>query len=371
MKKLTIISITLLFSAIALGQSKEEPCITCEGNRIDFTKGASAIGTQNESLGINSFSVGYLNKAHGDYSIAMPFLARSYGDRSIALGYNANANGMGSLALGTHSHTGENAVLSVAIGSYVSTSANWAMVLGKGLGDTFLINSKQSSFMVGFNSNLPTLFVGPSAGESTTGKIGIGNVTNPEAKLHIRADETEDATLRLESTGPGKTAGIEFGSGDKSITTANGEGLSFITETDKPFRFDNGDIYLQDISKGIIMRSPDGNCWRGTLNNNGLLQFIQVDCDDLLVSRPGNRNEENTEVRIYPNPTGNSVTVEIPVKQVGARLSIESSAGRELGMKMLNNTSNQINMSSYPAGCYFFYIFMDGNLLEVKKVMKE
>lgn len=26
----------------------------------------------------------------------------------------------------------------------------------------------------------------------------------------------------------------------------------------------DGDVYISDIGKGIIMKSPDGNCWRGT-----------------------------------------------------------------------------------------------------------
>jgi len=43
--------------------------------------------------------------------------------------------------------------------------------------------------MIGFKSNLPTFFVGESSGVNRTGKIGIGNVTSPAAKLHIKADD--------------------------------------------------------------------------------------------------------------------------------------------------------------------------------------
>jgi hypothetical protein len=124
MKKLLIILFLAIYAASASGQSNTVPCITCDGNRIDFTKGASAIGTQNQSIGINSLAVGYQCKALGDYSIAMPFLTKAAGARSLAFGYNAVANGMGSIALGTHAQTGENAVLSISIGSRVSTSTN-------------------------------------------------------------------------------------------------------------------------------------------------------------------------------------------------------------------------------------------------------
>jgi hypothetical protein len=40
----------------------------------------------------------------------------------------------------------------------------------------------------------------------------------------------------------------------------------------------DGDIYISSLNKGIIMTSPDGQCWRGTLNNSGVLEFSPVPC---------------------------------------------------------------------------------------------
>ena len=40
----------------------------------------------------------------------------------------------------------------------------------------------------------------------------------------------------------------------------------------------DGDVYISSIEKGIIMTSPDGQCWRGTINNSGVLEFSVVDC---------------------------------------------------------------------------------------------
>ena len=40
----------------------------------------------------------------------------------------------------------------------------------------------------------------------------------------------------------------------------------------------DGDIYIKDIDKGIIMTSPNGQCWRGTINNSGVLQFSAIPC---------------------------------------------------------------------------------------------
>ena len=40
----------------------------------------------------------------------------------------------------------------------------------------------------------------------------------------------------------------------------------------------DGDIYLSDISQGVIMKSPNGSCWHGTLDDTGQLSFVGVTC---------------------------------------------------------------------------------------------
>lgn len=40
----------------------------------------------------------------------------------------------------------------------------------------------------------------------------------------------------------------------------------------------DGDVYIEDINKGVIMKSPDGNCWRITVNNSGALISTATAC---------------------------------------------------------------------------------------------
>ncbi len=77
------------------------------------------------------------------------------------------------------------------------------MIIGHGYGEQNherLINTIGNSLMIGFNSIYPTLFIDKSPSKFRTGKVGIGNVTKPEAKLHILADHGENAGLFVEQT---------------------------------------------------------------------------------------------------------------------------------------------------------------------------
>lgn len=121
------------------------------------------------------------------------------GNYSAAIGMNNTTLGANSLAVGQANRT--LGAASIALGKFAWASATNAVVIGGGLDNSeakALINNYSGTLMVGFNSKRPTLFVSSSNGGESTGKIGIGNVTNPSAKLHLLADSNEDAGMILE-----------------------------------------------------------------------------------------------------------------------------------------------------------------------------
>jgi hypothetical protein len=93
--------------------------------------------------------------------------------------------GKGSWGIGGTYAIGAN---SVAIGNNVRTTSiatNSAIIGSSSSGSSFFLNDKPNSLMVGFKSNIPTLYVGPSNGVNTIGNVGIGT-TNPQALLHVQ-----------------------------------------------------------------------------------------------------------------------------------------------------------------------------------------
>ena len=214
MKKVTILIISLILPMIICAQTLSQECVSCDSNTVSLDLGASALGSQNISTGVNSLAAGYLSEATGDYSVAMGHICKASANYSFAFGQSTIASQLYAFSFGKYSESTHAAAFS--LGTYLTASEQYSMVLGTGYGFSYrLENNLENTLMIGFNSDLPTLFVGKSYGTGTTGKIGIGNITNPTAKLHIRSDANENAMIRLENTGSNKEAGIIFGDGSQ------------------------------------------------------------------------------------------------------------------------------------------------------------
>ncbi|MCR9052888.1 MAG: hypothetical protein ACE362_21700 [Phaeodactylibacter xiamenensis] len=53
---------------------------------------------------------------------------------------------------------------------------------------------------------------------------------------------------------------------------------NYVFSTEGGIRSTSGDIYIEELGKGVIMKSPNGNCWRVTVSNSGGFISTQVTC---------------------------------------------------------------------------------------------
>ncbi len=254
-----------------------------------YCNGGSATGTTSSIIGLN-------NTASGSYSFAGGKDSRALGQSSFAFGDIAFADSPFSIALGKEVQAFGGT--SVAIGRFLKTTISSSMVIGYGLNSpsTYLVNDKEFSMMMGFNSNVPTFFVSSSNGIGTTGRIGIGNITNPSAKLHIKADANEDASLKLDASGTGKF-GIIFFTPDHTIKAKSSDNFTFRTLTGKSFVFENGNVGVGTSAPteklevtGNIRQTAGYNLFTSTVkapDANGLKLFNNTD-NGVYVSNNGN-----------------------------------------------------------------------------------
>ncbi len=209
--------VTMIFSLSIIVNFSNAQCIktSCNGSSNTGTY-SSAIGNQTNSSGNYGFSsgnqssasgesstaLGHLSIASGIYSFAVGYKPQAQAQTAISIGYETKAKFAKSFAIGEMSETnaiqsyaiGQNCVTnasgSIAIGRYMQTNASGAIALGSSTSQGPLVNGINNSLMIGFNSIVPTLFVGPSPDYKSSGNVGIGT-TAPTQKLDI------DGNIRL------------------------------------------------------------------------------------------------------------------------------------------------------------------------------
>lgn len=261
MKK-NIICTLNIFALVINSFSQNIECVSCKANTVSFDKIASAIGEKNTSTGFSSFAGGFNSQATGDYSIGFGYISLSTGLHSVAFGSESKATQTYSVAIGRHAYsTNVNAIAigkyaeangpsSFSLGTNLLNSAGFSVLIGNGVGfSTKLVNTTDNSLIIGFNSTVPTLFVGTSSGSNYSGKVGIGNITTPAAKLHIKADNNEHASLKLEPTGSAYYAQLILGNNGHSIYAKANEDLKFTTQSTKNFVFENGKV----VTSGLLI----------------------------------------------------------------------------------------------------------------------
>jgi len=330
---------TILFVAILILAYSEivAQCTYC-GGTTNTGNNSSAIGTNTVSTGNSSFASGFGSEVTDNYTTAMGFYAKATYSKGVALG---------------------SAVKATVYKSVVIGSGDWNA-------NVYLENNVPRSLMVGFQSRYPTLFVSESpmsAYHNKTGRIGIGNVTSPQAKLHLRADEGEEAAVFIEpnSWDGGDTATLFLGTKNNGIGADNQEGMMYHTEEYHVFK--GGDIYIEDIDKGIIMKSPDGKCWRGTLDNSGSLHFTRMDaCPCSPASVPESQQNQKDNIKLYPNPAGDIITVDVNqlhFKNKVLTASVINLNGTVLASRQISGSSVRFYIGDLPAGNYS--ILISGN----------
>ena len=80
--------------------------------------------------------------------------------------------------------------------------------------------------------------------------------------------------------------------------------------------------------------------------------------------------EDNSNIQIFPNPCTDQVTINLPTTSNETNiLSILSASGKLVGQFKNNNSSVNLDLTSYPSGLYFIKV-IQGDRYLVKKLIK-
>ena len=92
-----------------------------------------------------------------------------------------------------------------------------------------------------------------------------------------------DLSLELVNLDPSpiffKTGGNDYFHTRLTISALGDVGIDTTFPKSK-LHVSDGDIYIDDATKGVIMKSPNGQCWRMTVDNSGQPVFTFITCPD-------------------------------------------------------------------------------------------
>ena len=241
------------------------------------------------NIGQGSVAFGSDNLVSGDYSVAFADGNEVTGPRSIAFGSTNTISAGNAIGFGTsNAITGTSGVAiglrnivngqqGVALGRFLEAGVLNTMVFGHGIDeDNLLLNNIENSLMVGFNSTVSTLFVGPPEDEEVIGSVGIGDITAPTERLDVRG------TARL-----------------REMETAEAPHVIVVGEEADEEEGDYVLRYLEFTGNGTDLLAGDGTWVDGSAN---LCDWNIVNAgQDLATGYPGACVEGNVGIGIQPS----------------------------------------------------------------------
>ncbi len=130
-----------------------------------------------------------------------------------------------------------------------------------------------------------------------------------------------------------------------------------------------GDIFIENIDRGIIMKSPDGKCWRGTLSNQGQLIFTELpEC----IITDNKQPEINSTVSVYPNPGNDKLNISLGKFSSGkSEIKVISASGLILmTVQQPAAKTTDINIGNLETGTYIVQV-TNGKEMESVKFIKQ
>lgn len=247
----------------------------------------------------------------------------------------------------------------------------WLQVSSSDDHDAGIVVSHEHKFGYGFARTLHIVFeevngdpftefrIRHTSDEFTVTSWSIGAQNQNDDKLIISNDVN---TL----TGASPSIGYKVA----AIRTTGEFGIG-TSEPDARLEVANGDIFISDIEGGIIMRSPDGQCWRGTVDNLGSLRFSAIDCPELITTVHPLKTSER--ILIYPNPTDGKLTVGIKDNNFkDLIINVFDLDGKTIYSRKIETNFDTLDISQYNAGTYILTVNdKQGAVLSSNKVIKK
>jgi hypothetical protein len=154
----------------------------------------------------------------GSSSVAMGVDVQASGNNSYSFGENNYSTGTASFSFGYLCTS--SGISSFTLGNIISATDTNSHIIGCGIYPNALTNNIANSLMVGYNSTIPSLFVGPGSGSGTLGKVGVGTTT-PANRLDVKGAMAIGSSYAGTNTAPTNGLLVQGNVGVGTTTVVN------------------------------------------------------------------------------------------------------------------------------------------------------
>jgi hypothetical protein len=289
---------------------------------------------------------------------------------------NTSSNGWATtLGIGNNNNTGLSGIIgsynitngfhSYAIGRYLNTgiAATNSFALGQGYNlANPLTNNIANSFMVGFNSNVPTMtVVSPiTPGIGATGRVGIAN-SNPQNTLEITSNTANPSGLRFTTLTSVATPVTNPGAGVLGVDV-NGDVIYVDAPAATVNLFANNGASVMNILSQDYVQLGQVNTGIGTLNGGELIHDTEIPFDNYNVYFSDAGSPATGKNRIQFGDFNLASPQNITLFAELTSIRDEDHFGLRIGA--LNSTSNFFSPASVPLTYNPFYFGNISNQLQ-------
>jgi len=164
----------------------------------------------------------------------------------------------------------------------LSSLSNWT-VSGNNI-----YNNNTGNVGIGTSNPSSTLEIMPNGGIGATTLLNAGNLSSSVAHqfraYRSSGNQHSEGEIRLYNTNKfvftsgfnpnSEVMTIELSTGNVGIGQTN----TAYNSINSKLQVKGGDVYIEDIANGVIMKSPNGQCWRTTVDNSGNLITTSITC---------------------------------------------------------------------------------------------
>ncbi len=132
----------------------------------------------------------------------------------------------------------------------------------------------------------------------------------------------------------------------------------------------NTNSFFLPYSNFVSSLSTETGSWKTNIQPEGIQWFAYSFLPKKNLTTGISENSIESSIIFYPNPSNAFITIEAPVLENNTNVSIKNILGEELFFTKLNQSHQDIDISSFNTGVYFVTVYLNNKTLTKKLIIE-